>query len=41
MSYVIEKIEEFNPDLPDYQVRQTPAVNYHWERPSPEVTPLY
>jgi len=41
MSYVIEKIEEFNPALPDYQVRQTPAVHYHWERPPPEVTPLY
>jgi hypothetical protein len=42
MNYVIEKIEEFNPALPDYQVqRQTTAVHYHWERPLPVVTPLY
>jgi hypothetical protein len=41
MNYVIEKIEEFNPALPDYQVRQTPAVHYHWERPMPVLTPLF
>jgi len=40
MKYVIDKIEEFNPALPDYQVRPTPAVHYHWERPPPAVTPI-
>jgi len=41
MHYIIEKIEEFNPALPDYQVRESPSVHYHWERPLPDVTPLY
>ena len=41
MDYVIDKIEEFNPALPDYQVRETSAVHYHWERPPPEITALY
>ncbi len=41
MGYVIEKIEEFNPALPDYQVQQPSPVHYHWERPVPDVTPLY
>jgi hypothetical protein len=42
INYVIGKIEEFNPSLLDYQIlRQTLAVHYHWERPSPHVTPLF
>jgi hypothetical protein len=41
ITYVINKIEEFNPALADYQVlRQTTAVHYHWERPLPLITPL-
>jgi hypothetical protein len=39
INYVIHKIEEFIPLLLDYQItRQTSAVQYHWERPLPEVT---
>jgi hypothetical protein len=42
INYVISKIEEFNPSLPDYQIlKQTATVHYQWERPSPYVTPLY
>jgi hypothetical protein len=42
INYVIGKIEEFNPSLIDYQIlRQTSAVNYHWERPLPIFSPLY
>jgi len=42
INYVIGKIEEFNPSLIDYQIlKQTSAVQYHWERPSPQITPLY
>jgi transglutaminase-like putative cysteine protease len=41
-NYVVGKIEEFNPALLDYQIqRQSAAVHYHWERPPPQVTPLY
>jgi hypothetical protein len=40
LDYIIDKIEEFNPALPDYQVKQTPAVHYHWERPAPKATPI-
>jgi hypothetical protein len=42
MNYVIEKIEEFNPSLPNYQVQKpSSAVHYHWERPPPQITLLY
>jgi hypothetical protein len=42
MNYVIGKIEEFNPLLLDYQIlKQTSAVHYHWERPDPQITPLF
>jgi hypothetical protein len=42
INYVISKIEEFNPSLPDYQIlRQNATVHYHWERPLPNITPLY
>jgi len=41
INYIIRKIEEFNPSLLDYQIlKQTSAVHYHWELPSPLVTPL-
>lgn len=40
--YVIQKIEEFNPSLLDYQVqRQSSKVHYHWEQPDLIVTPIY
>jgi hypothetical protein len=40
--YVIEKIEEFNPSLLDYQVlRQSSGIHYRWERPPPMFTALY
>lgn len=39
--YVIRKLEEFNPSLPDYQLlKQTSTLQYHWELPPPRVTPL-
>ena len=42
INYVIGKIEEFTPLLFDYQIlKQTSAVHYHWERPLPQLTPLY
>lgn len=42
INYVIGKIEEFNPSLLDYQIlMQVPGVHYHWDRPSPLITPLY
>jgi hypothetical protein len=42
INYVIGKIEEFNPSLLDYQIlKQTSAVHYHWEYPSPIITPLF
>ena len=42
MHYVIQKIEEFNPALPDYQIQnQPPSMHSHWERPPPVITPLY
>jgi hypothetical protein len=42
INYVVGKIEEFNPSLLDYQIlKQTTAVHYHWERPPPQITPLF
>lgn len=42
ISYVIDKIEEFNPSLYDYQVKHpSGALHYHWEQPLPDITPLY
>lgn len=43
INYVILKIEEFNPALPDYQIRakHLTMVHYKWERPKPIITPLY
>jgi hypothetical protein len=41
-NYVIGKIEEFNPALPDYTILQPSAsVQYKWERPLPYITPIY
>lgn len=42
-NYVIEKIEEFNPALPDYQIhtKQATTVHHQWERPAPIITPIY
>ncbi|MBN2599415.1 MAG: transglutaminase domain-containing protein [Candidatus Thermoplasmatota archaeon] len=42
INYVIGKIEEFTPQLVDYQVqKQSSLVHYRWERPLPLFTPLY
>jgi transglutaminase-like putative cysteine protease len=43
VNYVIQKIEEFNPELPDFQVnaKHSRTVHYQWDRPSPIVIPLY
>ena len=42
INYVIEKIEEFTPQLLEYQIRlSSSGVHYHWERPAPQITPLY
>lgn len=41
IQYVIGKIEEFNPSLLDYHIqKQSAAVQYHWERPPPLITPI-
>jgi len=43
INYVILKIEEFNPDLPDYEIktRRSSMVHYRWEKPDPVFTPIY
>ena len=42
ISYVIQKIEEFNPSLLDYHVQtQSAGLHYRWEQPLPDVTPLF
>ena len=40
--YIILKIEEFNPALPDYQIQTSHKTNvqYQWEKPDPEITPI-
>jgi hypothetical protein len=41
IQYVIGKIEEFTPSLLDYHIqKQSAAVQYHWERPAPLLTPI-
>ncbi|MHA1976777.1 MAG: transglutaminase-like domain-containing protein [Candidatus Hodarchaeales archaeon] len=42
INYVIRKIEEFNPDLSDYQVNvtHTSTVHHEWIRPLPKVAPI-
>ena len=41
--YIILKIEEFNPALPDYQIQtKNPSkVHYEWVRPEPTISPIY
>jgi hypothetical protein len=40
--YVVQKVEEFNPALPDFQIqRQSARVQARWELPLPLCTPLY
>ena len=42
INYVILKIEEFNPALPDYNIiKPSASVQYNWERPVPLITPIY
>ena len=43
INYVILKIEEFNPALPDYEIntRRSSMIHYRWERPDVIVTPIY
>lgn len=42
INYVIVKIEEFNPALPDYKIIQPSAsVQFNWERPIPHIKPIY
>jgi hypothetical protein len=43
VNYIIQKIEEFNPELPDFQVsaKHSRTVHYHWNRPSPTAIPLH
>ncbi|PNX49776.1 MAG: hypothetical protein BV456_08605 [Thermoplasmata archaeon M8B2D] len=42
INYVILKIEEFNPALPDYSIiKPSASVQYNWERPVPLITPIY
>ncbi|MFX0124419.1 MAG: transglutaminase-like domain-containing protein [Candidatus Hodarchaeota archaeon] len=42
-NYIILKIEEFNHDLPDYQVqtKHSTTVHYEWQRSKPVITPIY
>lgn len=41
--YIILKIEEFNPALPDYQIqtKHSTIVHHEWQRPKPTITPIY
>jgi len=43
INYIILKIEEFNPALPDYQIytKQSTTVHYKWERPTPFFSPIF
>jgi|GEM_PF-831372 len=42
INYIIEKIEEFNPQLLEYQIQTSSSgVHYHWERPLPRLLPIY
>ena len=42
INYVISKIEEFNPSLPDYQIiKPSKSVQYIWDRPIPIIKPIY
>ena len=40
-NYIIQKIEEFNPALNDFQIQQQSALlHVTWDRPTPTLTPL-
>ena len=43
VNYITLKIEEFNPELPDYQIetKHSSVVHYQWERTGPSVIPIY
>lgn len=43
INYIILKIEEFNPALPDYEIKTkgSAMIHYRWEKPVPIVTPIY
>ena len=43
INYIVLKVEEFNPDLQNYQVqtKQSSYVHYRWERPDPIIKPVY
>ncbi|MFX1286378.1 MAG: transglutaminase-like domain-containing protein [Promethearchaeota archaeon] len=43
INYVIQKIEQFNPALSDYQIKtkHSTVVQYEWDRPKPSVSPVY
>jgi len=42
INYVIVKIEEFNPSLPDYKIiKPSASIQYNWERPIPSIAPIY
>jgi transglutaminase-like putative cysteine protease len=42
IDYIVLKVEEFNPTLPDYQIqtKHPRIVHYRWERPPPIITPV-
>lgn len=42
INYVILKIEEFNPDLPNYQIQtqHSSIIHYKWEFPDPLITAI-
>ncbi|MBU0498313.1 MAG: transglutaminase-like domain-containing protein [Candidatus Thermoplasmatota archaeon] len=42
INYIILKIEEFNPSLPEYQIHTTQSTTVHsqWETPPPSITPI-
>lgn len=43
VNYVILKVEEFNPAIPDYSVsiNHTGRVHYHWEMGEPDIEAVY
>ncbi|MFX0119154.1 MAG: transglutaminase-like domain-containing protein [Promethearchaeota archaeon] len=43
INYVIQKIEEFNPTLSDYQIqtKHPTTVHYEWHKPELIVSPVY
>ena len=41
-NYVVKKVEEFNPTLPDYQVqaKHSSTVSHQWIRSPPEISQI-